>query len=64
MRHRDIPPVQDARGFAQALFGTEASMGNLRLIEGLRQEGVDPDPALLENFVADLLELLPPAESG
>lgn len=57
-RHRDEPMVRQARGYARELFGTETSLGTIRLIEGMRQEGVDPDQALIERFATDLLELM------
>ncbi len=62
-RHREKPAVRQARGFALELFGTATSLGMLRLIEGMRQEGANPGPGLIERFATDLLELLPAVES-
>jgi len=62
-RHREEPAVRQARGYAADLFGTATSLGALRLIEGMRQEGANPDPARIERFATDLFELLPTVES-
>ena len=55
--------VSRQKEYAADLFGTATSLGTLRLIEGMRQEGANPDPALIERFATDLLELLPAVES-